>query len=57
MSMQSKLQVPHEGGKMDADCVSVPLSQSLTESPGNRGLWLHISAKMHPMDQMSTGVE
>ena len=28
-----------------------------TESPWNRGFWLIISAKMQPMDQMSTGVE
>ena len=28
-----------------------------TESPGNSGLWFTISAKMHPMDHTSTGVE
>jgi hypothetical protein len=30
---------------------------SISESPGNRGLRVHISAKMHPTDHMSTPVE
>ena len=30
---------------------------SVSELPGKRGFWFTISAKMHPSDQMSTGVE
>jgi hypothetical protein len=30
---------------------------SISESPGNSGLRVHISAKMHPTDHMSTPVE
>jgi len=31
--------------------------KGLTESPGKSGRWFIISAKMQPIDQMSTGVE
>ena len=31
-------------------------SWSISESPGNSGDWLIISANMHPMDHASTGV-
>jgi hypothetical protein len=37
--------------------MSAPRPLALTESPGKSGLWLIISTKMQPMDQMSTGVE
>lgn len=30
---------------------------SISESPGNRGFRVHISANMHPTDHMSTPVE
>lgn len=30
---------------------------SISESPGNKGLRVHISAKMAPQDHMSTPVE
>jgi hypothetical protein len=32
-------------------------SSSISESPGKRGFWFTISAKMQPTDHTSTGVE
>lgn len=32
-------------------------NSSISESPGNNGRWLTISANIHPTDHTSTGVE
>ena len=42
----------------DPEVAALPAQRCmLTESPWKSGFWLIISAKMHPMDHTSTGVE